>query len=98
MISNPWISISVTLNDTILRMKLVNGKAANSIPSHLGIGTANTQKRLELIYPGKYEFQAVDEEDMYIVNLKLWLDQANQVVETKGIEDETRENFQLSDR
>jgi len=98
MISNPWISISVTLNDTILRMKLVNGKAANSIPSHLGIGTANTQKRLELIYPGKYEFQAVEEEDMYIVNLKLWLDQANQVVEIKDIEDETRENFQLSDR
>jgi len=97
MVLNPWISINVTLNDTILSMKLVNGKASGSGPSQLGIGTANTQKRLELIYAGRYEFQAVDEGDMYIVNLKLWLDQAKPETETKDITDETRKDFQLSD-
>jgi len=98
MVRNPWISINVTLNDTVLSMKLVNGKAEGTERSQAGIGTANTQKRLELIYAGRYEFQAVDEVDMYIVNLKLWLDEAKQVTDIKDIEDETRKDFQLSDR
>ena len=74
MIRNPWISIMITVNENVLTMKLLNGKASGTKTSTLGIGTANTQKRLDLIYADKYEFQTVAEEDMYIVNLKICLD------------------------
>jgi sensor histidine kinase YesM len=101
MIRDPWISIQVTLSDNVLLMKLVNGKAPGVKASHPGIGTTNTQKRLELIYADRYEFQSFDEEDMYIVNLKLWLDDI-QPIETDlnsiYITNENRENIQLSDR
>jgi len=74
MISNPWISIAITITENLLTLKLVNGKISQAKASSLGIGTANTQKRLDLIYSDKYDFQSFDEEDMYIVNLKVWLD------------------------
>lgn len=76
MIKNPWISIAITITQNVLTMKLVNGKTAGIRTSAPGIGTANTQKRLELIYAGKYEFQTLSEEDMYIVNLKISLDES----------------------
>ncbi|WP_069659145.1 sensor histidine kinase [Arcticibacter eurypsychrophilus] len=56
MIRDPWISIELTLDETVLVMKLVNGKVPGLKASSSGIGTANTQKRLDLIYAGKYEF------------------------------------------
>jgi hypothetical protein len=74
MIRDPWISIVVTVTGRILTMKLVNGRVPEKKKETPGIGTANTTKRLDLIYPGKYEFQAFAEEDMYIVILKLWLE------------------------
>lgn len=100
MILDPWISIELTVNGNTLFMKLINGKAPGVKGPSSGIGTANTQKRLDLIYAGKYEFQALDEEDMYIVNLKLWLDHAIPVTPTTPINyfDESRKNIQLSDR
>jgi len=100
MIRNPWISINLTINDNVLVLKLINGKASGAMASHAGIGIANTQKRLELIYAGKYEFQALEEVDMYIVNLKLWLDLATPEMQTEPIKyfNESRKNIQLSDR
>ncbi|EOR95968.1 putative two-component system sensor protein [Arcticibacter svalbardensis MN12-7] len=100
MIRDPWISIELTLNENLLVMKLINGKTPGVKASPSGIGTANTQKRLDLIYAGKYEFQALDEEDMYIVNLKLWLDYApfDKPIEPIIYFNESRKNIQLSDR
>jgi len=74
MIRDPWISIVVTITGRVLTMKLVNGRVPEKKDETSGIGTANTKKRLDLIYPEKYEFQAFAEEDMYIVILKLWLE------------------------
>jgi len=101
MIRDPWISIQVSLTENVLTMKLVNGKAPGINTSNPGIGTTNTQKRLELIYADRYEFQSYEEEDMYILNLKLWLDDI-QPAETDLIStytiNENRKNIQLSDR
>lgn len=100
MISNPWISMDITLNGAVLSLKLINGKAPGTREAHTGIGTANTQKRLDLIYSGKYEFLALEEDDMYIVNLKLWLDHLSAVnlnTPTLNHRHESRKNIQLSD-
>jgi len=101
MISNPWISMDINLNGAVLSLKLINGKAPRTGEAHTGIGTANTQKRLDLIYAGKYDFQALEEDDMYIVNLKLWLDHLSEVdlhTPTLNHRHESRKNIQLSDR
>jgi hypothetical protein len=101
MVNNPWISMDMSLNGSVLSLKLINGKASGVKEAHLGIGTANTQKRLELIYAGKYEFQALDEEDMYIVNLKLELEvllPINSQPDNLNHSNERRTNVQMSNR
>jgi hypothetical protein len=73
MTERPWISLNITMQDDELWMKLINGKPSGINKEIPGIGIANVRKRLELLYPGKHELQINDEEDMYIVNLKLTL-------------------------
>jgi hypothetical protein len=85
MILNPWISIVITITENVLTMKLVNGRAPGRHDEASGIGTANTKKRLDLIYPDKYEFQAFAEEDMYIVILKLWLGDLPSIASVKVV-------------
>jgi LytS/YehU family sensor histidine kinase len=58
-------------------MKLINGKPTGTANGTPGIGIANVRKRLELLYPNTHELQVTDEEEMYIVNLKLQLVSAN---------------------
>jgi len=36
-----------------------------------GIGLVNVRRRLELIYPGKYELEIHETDDIYLVNLKI---------------------------
>jgi sensor histidine kinase YesM len=73
VLEQPWISLQVTLDDGWMKMKLTNGKHASSTPSAEGIGLENVRKRLELLYPGKHSLQIVEEEDVFIVNLKVSL-------------------------
>jgi len=79
MLEQPWISLQVTLNEKQLHMKLLNGKTNEEnkaiVPS--GIGIQNVQKRLALIYPGKHELSVTNEEDVFIVNLKLELERVH---------------------
>ena len=56
-------------------MKLMNGKDAdtsNLVPKS-GTGIPNVQKRLNLLYPGKYELQVSNEKNVYVVDLKIEL-------------------------
>ena len=64
-------------------MKLVNGKARGYVASNttLGIGSKNVQKRLELLYPQKHLFKITDEEEVFIVDLKVELEQKTAVKE-----------------
>ncbi|GAB3787534.1 hypothetical protein GCM10028818_52690 [Spirosoma horti] len=76
MTESPWISLTVSLHDDKLVMKLINGKPAGQEHPLPGIGIANVRKRLELIYPNQHELAIHNEEEMYIVNLTLALTQA----------------------
>jgi len=73
MTESPWISLSVEIKRQELWMKLINGKPSAASTAIPGIGIANVRKRLELLYPDQHELTINDEEEMYIVNLKLTL-------------------------
>ena len=47
---------------------------------HTGIGIENVQKRLALLYPGKHELVITDEEEVFIVNLKVELEQKKEKI------------------
>ncbi|WP_345951587.1 histidine kinase [Mucilaginibacter sp. PAMB04274] len=70
---SPWISLTISLDNDELSMKLINGQPVNGKNLNPGIGIANVRKRLELLYPGQHELVINDEEEMYIVNLRITL-------------------------
>jgi sensor histidine kinase YesM len=75
MLQNPWINLTVELKDTTLVMKLMNGKAPqreNSIKNS-GIGINNVRQRLDLLYNGKYDLQIREDEEVFVVDLKVEL-------------------------
>ena len=76
MYERPWLNLDVTLNDDSMTVKLLNGKPGNSKrpKNQHGIGISNVRKRLELLYPGKYELFIQEQDEMFIVNLKLQLE------------------------
>jgi len=85
MIDQPWVSIFITIDKREMKMKLVNGKAPGYQPkrSSSGIGIKNVLKRLELLYPEKFLLDIQEEEEVYIVNLKLELQKGKPLKENK---------------
>lgn len=75
VLEQPWISLHINLQDTQMQMKLVNGKANHPKENSQGIGIQNVEKRLNLLYPEKYELIITNEEEVFIVNLKIDLEQ-----------------------
>ena len=75
MLSNPWINLKIELQNTSLVMKLMNGKRALSDTHNepKGTGIENVKKRLELLYKDKYDLQINEDEEVFIVNLRLEL-------------------------
>ena len=82
ILEQPWISLRIHLKGRQMQMKLLNGKSVQPMVSEngSGIGIHNVKKRLELLYPGKHELTITDEEDVFIVNLKIELEQVNEPV------------------
>ena len=76
MLEQPWIKIQVELKENILYVKMINSKPTSESTEqvHYGIGLGNVQKRLDLLYPGKYELKIISEQEVFIVNLKLELE------------------------
>jgi len=74
MLDQPWISLDISVEDDWFKMKLVNGKIAGSTTTTKGIGLTNVIQRLELLYPEKHELSITDEEEVFIVNLKILLE------------------------
>ena len=74
-LTNPWINLKIELRETTMMMKLMNGKdifhAEN--PAKLGTGIENVKKRLELLYKDKYDLQIINDAEIFVVNLKLEL-------------------------
>ncbi|MCG2613057.1 histidine kinase [Terrimonas sp. NA20] len=76
ILEQPWINLQITLKGDMMRMKLMNGKSAESqiIESASGIGVRNVEKRLELLYPNKHDLVVTNDDDVFIVNLKVELE------------------------
>lgn len=77
ILDHPWINLHIILNKNEMHMKLINGKAVaeEATTKGHGIGISNVEKRLSLLYPGKYEFTVTNDPDVFIVNLKVELEQ-----------------------
>jgi two-component system, LytTR family, sensor kinase len=75
MLQNPWINLTVELKDTILVMKLMNGKTPlnGNIHEKEGIGINNVSQRLNLLYKDKFDLQIREDEEVFVVDLKVEL-------------------------
>jgi LytS/YehU family sensor histidine kinase len=81
VLEQPWINMQISLHGRQMHMKLINGKAseAQAIEKNSGIGIQNVQKRLSMIYPGKHELIITNEEEVFIINLKVDLEQKREI-------------------
>ncbi len=72
---HPWINLKIELKGNTLIMKLMNGKEIQQVEETVksGTGVLNVKKRLELLYKDKYELQISDEQEIFVVNLKIEL-------------------------
>ncbi|GAA4469303.1 histidine kinase [Nibrella saemangeumensis] len=70
-----WISLDLAVEGDTLRFKLINSRdPEEDHPERLGgIGLQNVRKRLDLLYPQRYELQILPEEDLFLVTLTLHL-------------------------
>lgn len=71
------INIQLDLKDNVLKFEVENtnfkkANPQNSVES--GIGLENVKRRLELIYPNKYDLKISDNEDKFLVKLKIDLE------------------------
>ncbi len=86
MLDQPWISLQIHIEETMMSMKLLNGKLQGlKADPQPGIGLQNVKKRLNLLYPDKYELLITDEEEVFIVNLKIKLDQIKTVIQNSTV-------------
>ena len=72
---HPWINLKIELKGNTMIMKLMNGKEIQQSEEIVksGTGVLNVKKRLELLYKDKYELQISDEQEIFVVNLKIEL-------------------------
>lgn len=61
------------LEDNTIDFTLQNSKTSEKDENYFqgGIGLVNVKRRLDLIYPNKYELEIHDSDDTYVVNLKI---------------------------
>lgn len=68
-----WISLEIKVEDNVYLVRLINGIPPEIIhqPDLYGNGLANVQKRLVLLYPNRHELKMQAEEEVFLVNLKI---------------------------
>jgi LytS/YehU family sensor histidine kinase len=72
-----WISFDLRLSESAIYLKLINSKDKDEIPdlpAFSGIGLQNVKKRLELLYPDRYNLTIQEMDEVFIVNLELLVD------------------------
>jgi two-component system, LytTR family, sensor kinase len=79
-LTGAWIRIDIGFQEGVLIIKVENSKPPeNERPYrsnlHSGFGLDNLKKRLDLMYPGRYHLDVLDEEDSYLVVLRLTLEE-----------------------
>ena len=90
MLRHPWIKLEITTVGNQLFFILSNSKPSllYSKTQNKGIGLSNVKKRLQLLYPGKYQLDISGTEDAFTVNMQILLEEkvfvANKIVEAKN--------------
>jgi LytS/YehU family sensor histidine kinase len=63
-----------------MTVKLINSKPPGKKQHHKsGIGLENIRIRLELFYPDKHELTIIEEEEFFIVHLKIELERSGSI-------------------
>jgi sensor histidine kinase YesM len=82
-ISQAWITISISVTDDWLVVKIENSlptnfKTNNTVDNtNSGVGIANVNRRLELLYPNQHVLTIKNEIDYFFVSLKIKMNAAN---------------------
>ena len=72
-----WIKLCIQINENQLDFNLGNSKPSQAVGTNnnKGIGLANVQKRLQLLYPGNHFLKIDSSSDTFTVHLQLSLQQ-----------------------
>jgi sensor histidine kinase YesM len=72
-----WINLAITIEDYQLDFRLSNSKPLQEKikKGKKGIGLSNVQKRLDLLYPGKYMLNIESSNHQYSVHMQVRLHQ-----------------------
>jgi LytS/YehU family sensor histidine kinase len=70
-IEKSWLSVDISVRKNRLFFKVVNSKNEFVHNGNDGAGLANVKKRLELLYPNRYELRMNDEGNFYVASLML---------------------------
>lgn len=75
-LNKAYVTIDILKSQSQLIIKIENNKGRDLSPSGTlsGIGLTNVKKRLDLIYKDRYNLEIFNEEDTYLVVLKLQLE------------------------
>jgi two-component system LytT family sensor kinase len=71
-----WIDIKLTIKNKELLLCLINSKSEEvnkDVVNYGGIGLKNVQRRLELLYPGKFALDIKDNADIFSVKCRIQL-------------------------
>lgn len=71
------IKVTIDVIGNTLRLTVSNAVTSSRQTGHEGVGLINAGRRLDVLYPGKYWLDVVDNKSLYIVNLKIELDHEN---------------------
>ena len=66
-----FVHFSLEVNDAKVCCQVRNSKFENNRVESTGFGLENLKKRLELLYPGQYEYKVEDTENEYFVKLTI---------------------------
>jgi two-component system, LytTR family, sensor histidine kinase AlgZ len=72
-LEKPWLSIDLSVKDSLLRFKIVNSKNEFLESRNKGIGIENVQKRLSYLYEGQHSLKLSDEGNFFVVSLTIEL-------------------------
>ncbi|MEN0054659.1 MAG: histidine kinase [Mucilaginibacter sp.] len=68
-----WVTINLNYRDGYLFFKVDNSFINKAIPGKPGIGLANVQQRLNLLYPGRHSLSITKNEESFEAELKIEL-------------------------
>jgi two-component system LytT family sensor kinase len=75
MLTHPWVKLDINIENQSLDFKISNNKPEGNNETIIkkGIGLNNVKKRLQLLYPGSYSLNIIENEMSYDVSMKIAL-------------------------